>query len=60
MWGRHEIDKLQRVVSFPGLDKLWSRLRRSNIARIAHRFELIAFDEAHQPLLAPINYGTFC
>lgn len=53
MWGQHEIDKLpESGIVFAGLDKLWSRLRRDQtfLARIAHRFELIVFDEAHQSL----------
>ena len=53
MWGDHDIHSLpENGIVFAGLDKLWSRIRRDQtfLARIAHHFELIVFDEAHQSL----------
>lgn len=51
MWGDHDVDEVTNDgVLFVGLDKLWAKVRSDNtwLYNLAHRVELLVFDEAHQ------------
>ena len=51
MWGPHNIEEVaEDGILFVGLDKLWAKMRQSAVwlYNLAHRVDLLVFDEAHQ------------
>jgi DNA repair protein RadD len=51
MWGPHTVDEVNEDgILLVGLDKLWAKMRQDNVwlYNLAHRVDLLVFDEAHQ------------
>ena len=51
MWGSHSVDEVtDDGILLVGLDKLWAKMRQDNVwlYNLAHRVDLLVFDEAHQ------------
>jgi DNA repair protein RadD len=51
MWGAHTVDEVtEDGILLVGLDKLWAKIRQDNVwlYNLAHRVDLLVFDEAHQ------------
>ena len=51
MWGEHTVDEVaEDGILLVGLDKLWAKMRQDAVwlHNLAHRVDLLVFDEAHQ------------